>query len=171
MFKIVVGTTSEQKIVYLKEVLIELGVEAEVIPSEVESGVAFQPMTSLETKQGSINRAEKALEKNPGANCGIGIEVGYEQNKEEEYVMFSWSTIVDDKGRLFSGQSHCFILPRFHQEVLKNGLYLGDCVREYFKISDDRLTQIVGEDICGRKPFIVSSLKLTLIYFLKEEEY
>lgn len=171
MLKIAVGTTSEQKIGYLKEVLAEFGVEAEIIPVEVESGVAYQPMTSLAVKQGSINRAKSALVKNPNADFGIGIEVGYELNKEKNYEMFSWSTAITKDNQQFSSQSHSLILPKFYQDILKKGLYLGDFVREYFKSGDDKLTQVVAEDIRGRKPFIISSLKIVLIYFLKKEEF
>ena len=40
MYKIVVGTTSNQKIKYLKEFLNEINVKYEIISSDVESGVA-----------------------------------------------------------------------------------------------------------------------------------
>lgn len=59
---IAVGTTSEQKIGYLKEILRELNIDADIIPCEVKSLVSNQPLTSEETKQGSINRAKHAFE-------------------------------------------------------------------------------------------------------------
>jgi len=77
MYKIAAGTTSNQKISYLKEILNEFEVEYEIIPNEVESGVDSQPMTSYETKQGSINRAQRALNNSNEADFGIGIEAGY----------------------------------------------------------------------------------------------
>ncbi len=41
-FKIALGTSSEQKIGYLKEVLEELGIEAELIVNDVKSGISEQ---------------------------------------------------------------------------------------------------------------------------------
>lgn len=171
MIKIIVGTTSEQKIGYVKDVLSELGVQTEIIPVEVDSGISSQPMTSEETRKGSFNRAKIALEKIPNSDYGLGIEVGYEINSDNKYEIFCWSTIISIDGKIFSSKSNSFVLPKFHQDILKKGLYLGDFVREYFKTDSDQLNQIVAEDIRGRKPYIVSSLRPVLIYIFKKEEY
>lgn len=168
---IAVGTTYDQKINYLKEVLTELGLEANIIATKVESGVADQPMTSLETKRGSINRAKEALRKNPEADFAIGIEVGYDLNEDKNYEMFCWASIVNKEDNIISHMSQRFLLPKFHQEVLKKNLYLGDYVREYLKISTDNLTKYVGEIIQWRKPFITTAIKYALIRYLKREEF
>ena len=71
---IAVGTTSKQKIDYLKEVLKELKVEAEIVPIQAESKISNQPKSTKETKQGSINRAREAFKKIK-SDFGIGIEM------------------------------------------------------------------------------------------------
>lgn len=168
---IAVGTTYDQKINYLKEVLAELGVEANIFPAKVESGVSEQPMSSEETKQGSINRAKEALRKIREADFAIGIEVGYDLNEDKKYEMFCWASIVDKEGNTISHISHRFLLPKFHEEILKKNLYLSDYVREYLKISNDNLTKYVGEIIQWRKPFITIAIKHALIRYLKREEF
>ena len=113
-FKIAVGTKHEEKISYLKEVLAELGIKAEIISNSVKSGASDQPLTSDETKLGSVNRATEALAKNLGADFSIGIEVGYHANKEGKYEMFCWATILDKSGYSVSKGSHKFLLPKFY---------------------------------------------------------
>ncbi len=171
LLNIAVGTTYDQKINYLKEILTELGLEANILAAKVESGVADQPMTSLETKRGSINRAKEALLKNPEADFAIGVEVGYDLNEDKKYEVFCWASIVDKQGNTISHTSDRFLLPKFHQEVLKKNLNLSDYVREYFKLSNDNLTKYVGEIIQWRKPFITTAIRHALIHYLKREEF
>lgn len=129
--KIALGTTSEQKTGYLKEVLDEIGVNAEIIPVEVKSRVSDQPITEEETQTGSMNRAKSAFEKTEDADFGIGIEVGYHKNKDEDFEMFCCTSIFGKGESIASCFSTKFLLPDFHQEVLKENKYLGEYVHKY----------------------------------------
>ena len=169
--KIALGTAYEQKINYLKEVLDDIGVRAEIIPVEVKSGISSQPLTSAETKKGSINRAGEALRKINKVDLGLGVEIGYEQNSQGKYEILCWVTIIDKKGNQISAQSHRFLLPKFHQEILKKNQFLGDYVRDYYKNSDDKIIQCLGELIRNRKSFMINALYNALIHYLKREEF
>lgn len=168
--KIAVGTISESKINFLQEVLNELKIKAEIIPIEVESGISHQPLSSKETKKGSVNRAKRALKKESLVDLGIGIEVGYHQNPTGKYEMLCWATIID-KEEIISCESHHFLLPEFHQDVIKKGKYLGDHVRDYLKISNNKMIQRIGIIMRHRKPFITNALENVLIHYLKKEEF
>jgi len=170
---IAVGTTSAQKIGYLKDVLKELGIKAVIKPIEVASGVSDQPKSSSETKQGSINRAVGAINKNTEADFGIGIEVGYHKylNNKNKFEIFCWCTIVDNQGYQISGQSYKFLLPEYHQKVLSSGKYLGHHLNEYYKGAKDSINLYLKEMIRSRKPFIEGALKDTLIKYFKREDY
>ena len=170
MYKIAAGTTSNQKISYLKEILNEFEVEYEIIPNEVESGVDSQPMTSYETKQGSINRAQRALNNSNEADFGIGIEAGYILDNDR-YSIFCWASIVDKQNNIFSAQSEIFKLPNFHNDILKNGGYLGDNVRNYLDIQTEGFKKVLANDMVERKPFIPIALRNVLHYYLNREEY
>ncbi len=169
--RLAVGTASKQKLGYLKEVLNELGIEADISSHEVESGVAEQPMTSEETKIGSINRAKNAFQKNKDIDCAIGIEVGYHLMENKRHEIFCWVTVVDSRGAIFSERSRGFILPKFHQKIINDGLYLGDYVREYSKNSDNTVIRHIAETLISRKPFITDALKHALIFYLAKEEF
>lgn len=168
---IAVGTESTQKIGYLEEVLTELGIVAEIIPVKAPSGVSEQPFSSEETLRGATNRAQAALEAVSQAEYSLGIEVGYDRVSDNRYKIFCWAVVIDRKENIAKAKSHSFLLPNFYQDVLKDGQYLGDHVREYFDVAADPITQYVAEAVRGRKLFISESLRYALIYAFHSEFY
>jgi non-canonical (house-cleaning) NTP pyrophosphatase len=120
---IAVGTVSAQKLGYVRKILKKLGVRAVLLPANVSSGVSEQPLSSAETKRGARKRAVLALTEHPAATLGLGIEVGYEKNKAGRFEMFCWAVIVD-KEREVAQLSHAFVMPDFHQAILKKGGFL-----------------------------------------------
>ena len=170
--KIAVGTTSEQKGEYLKEVLDELKIKADLIMSQARSGVAEQPKTTEETELGSQNRAREALSKNSEADFAIGIEVGYNKNSRKDYEMFCWVTIVDKNDYQVSSQSYKFLLPRYHQELLNKDLYVGDNLDGYLKNDSNNYTKkYIDEVVRYRKPFITTALKNALVGYMNREDF
>jgi inosine/xanthosine triphosphatase len=162
-FVIAVGTTSSQKLDYVKKVLNKLKLKYKILPVEVSSGISDQPTTSQETRRGSVNRAKEAFRKTADADFSIGIEVGYHL-KKHEYEMFCWVTIYNKKNTV-SQISHSFVLPDHHQKVLKRKQFLGDHVADYYENSTDNLKQHVGKIIRYREPFITSALEYSLLKF------
>ncbi len=165
--KIAVGTTSEQKIGYLKEVLDDIGIKAEIFPVDVKSEVSDQPITEEETQIGSSNRAKLAFEKTKDADFGIGIEVGYHKNKNEDYEMFCCASIFGKGESISNCFSTRFLLPDFHQEILKGNKYLGEYVREYKKEIDEPVVNYIREMVRGRKPLIIEATRNVLLQFLE----
>lgn len=165
--KIALGTTSEGKRKYLEEVLKDVGVSASIESVEVESGISEQPITSLETKRGSINRAKKALLRLGEADFGLGIEVGYHPNKDGNYEMFCWASSVDRAGKVLSKRSHKIVLPEFHQQVLKENKYLSDYVRVFLSENSDPVSTYIGVMIRDREPFIKTAILSVLAYHLR----
>ncbi len=163
---IAVGTKSPQKIEFLEEILRELDLEYSLQAFDVPSLVSSQPITSKETKKGSINRAKNALNQSSTADFSLGIEVGYHPNSKGDYHMFCWTSLVDNNGNIVSSRSHKLLLPKFHQEILKDNKNLGDYVRQYLENNQDSISQHVGIIIRDRKPFIQTSIKYTLIQYL-----
>lgn len=167
MINIAVGTKSEQKLQFLEEVLAELNLKANLKPFNVSSGISDQPISSGETKKGSINRAKNSLKLFKEADFGLGIEVGYHPDKNKNYEIFCWATIVNNNGKKISARSHKLLLPTFHQKILKDNKYLGEFVRQYLNENKDTFSQEIGVIIRDRKPFIQTAIKTVLInYFV-----
>lgn len=171
--RIALGTTSlqKQKIGYLREVLTEIGIKAEIIPKEVKSGVSEQPLCEAETKKGAINRAKEALRQTPEADFVLGMEVGYHLNKEGKYEMFCCASIVDKNSFAQSCFSSRFLLPPFYQRILRQGKYLGEFVREYKREINEPVTNYVRELVRGRKPLISEAARNVLLIYLEERSF
>ena len=168
-----VGTTSDQKINYLKEILKELNIKSELISIRVNSGVSEQPKTSTETKKGSINRAKRAFKKELKADFSIGIEVGYHKNSKRKYEMFCWVTIIGNNGYQISSQSHKFLLPKYYQNVLEKGLFVNEHLGGFMKNKKEasHAKRKIDEIVRHRKPFIENALKNALIRYLNKEYF
>jgi non-canonical (house-cleaning) NTP pyrophosphatase len=162
---IALGTTSEQKQKYLEEVIQEIGIDAQILLANVESGVSDQPKSQQETETGSSNRAMAALKEKSEADIGLGVEVGYHQGKKG-WEMFCCATVVGRRDYLESCISSRFPLPKYHQEVLDNDKYLGEYVREYKKNVDEPVVNYVRELVRGRKPLIVEAIRNVLLSYL-----
>ena len=132
-----------------------------------------QPKTTEETERGSINRAARASEKVERADFALGIEVGYHRNKNAEYEMFCWVTIIDKTGYQISSQSHKFLLPKYYQEVLDNNLFVNEYLDGYLKNkkSTALARKHIDDIVRHRKPFIENALKNALIRYLNKENF
>ncbi len=172
-FKIAVGTTSAQKIKYFKEVLKELKINAKLFPVQVSSEVNDQPKTSEETKKGSVNRASNAFKEIKEIDFAIGIEVGYHKDKNNQYEMFCWVTIVDKYDCKISSQSHKFLLPKYYQEILDKDMYVGDNLDGYMKEKkeNNHIKKHIDTIVRHRKPFIENALRNSLITYLQKEDF
>lgn len=160
--KIAVGTVSDQKLGYLRDVLTDMSLEYDLFPIASPSGISEQPISSKETKLGSKNRANHALLQCTEADIAIGIEVGYHPNKTGDYKLLCWTTVVDKNGRELSTVSHGLLLPDFHQKVIKRGEDVGDYVNQYISENSDPLLLGLGEAIRNRKSFIDTALRLAI---------
>jgi len=163
--KIAVGSTSNQKIGYLEEVLKELEIKAYLMPFEVSSEISNQPLSSQETKKGSINRAKKAFSNSTDCDFAIGIEVGFHPNKKGKYEMLCWSTIVDSKNKI-SSKSEKILLPDFYQNLIQKNEYLSDYVDEYLSKNLKTPYKYIATILKNRKPFIQTAVKTVIINYL-----
>jgi len=163
--KIAVGSTSNQKIGYLEEVLRELEIESSLIPYEVSSEISNQPLSSQETKKGSINRAMKAFSNSTDCDFAIGIEVGFHPNKKGKYEILCWSTIVDSKNKI-SSKSEKILLPNFYQDLIQKNKYLSDYVDEYLSKNLKTPYKYIATILKNRKPFIQTAVKTVIINYL-----
>ena len=170
-YKIAIGTIYEQKIKFFEEALREIGVKAEVIPAKVKSGVSDQPITQEETSRGAVRRAKEALKKNPEADFAIGIEVGYHPDPSGKYEMFCCATITDKEKFTKTCFSSRFLLPEFHQNVIKKKLYLSEFVRKYSKGKNDPVTNYLRDFIIYRKFLIKEAARNILLIYLRKEDY
>lgn len=166
-----IGTTSASKEKYVREALIELGItDADLAMHEVSSGVSDQPLSSEETRLGAGNRARAALAACPEAAIAIGVEVGYERSSAGKFGMLAWAVIFNGE-TLTEYRSHVFPLPRFHNEVIKQGGYLGDRVRAYVQDARSDIGKKLGMVLVERDTVIKTALYHALLIFFNKGEF
>ncbi len=128
--KIAVGSTNPVKIAAASAVLGRAYGTVEVVGLAVPSGVPDQPWGDVQTRQGAVNRARRALAAT-GADLGLGLEGG---NLETEYGVMTcaWCAIVDREGAVGIGGGVNVLLPPPVVDAVRGGAELGTAM--------DRLT-------------------------------
>ncbi len=173
-YTIALGTISERELEYLNEILNELNINSFVVSVEADSLVSNQPISSDETKKGSLNRARHAFriakEHGEGQILGVGIEVGYDKNRFGRYEVLSWASIVDGKGKEISKKSHSFQIPLFFNHALESGEHISDYVDEYVSKRKTGEEKIVAHLINNRRPFIVGATRAAFVHYLLDKK-
>jgi inosine/xanthosine triphosphatase len=150
-----------------------VGEEFEFVGVSVPSGVADQPMMSVETLKGANNRAENAQKELPAADYWVGVEGGIEKFGEEMEA-FAWVFVksMDCFGKAKTGT---FFLPKEVVRLVSTGMELGladDIVfqRNNSKQQNGAVGLLTG-DVIGRTSFYADAVVLALIPFKNEELY
>jgi inosine/xanthosine triphosphatase len=90
-----------------------------------ESGVRSQPLSSAETLSGACNRARAALQAQPEADFGVGIEGGVEPHGAA-LSAFAWVVVLSRDGVEGKGRTGTFFLPPAVTELIHQGKELGE---------------------------------------------
>jgi len=117
--------------------------EIKIIGCSVPSGIRDQPLSDQETMQGAINRAKAALEKNPEAQYGIGMEGGIHHITEpvDKWFECGWIVVVDRNNvdHIGIASTARFELPnKVMHEILVNHKELAEIMDALTKKTDIR---------------------------------
>ncbi|WP_459193618.1 inosine/xanthosine triphosphatase [Halosimplex sp. J119] len=124
MERVAVGSENPVKIRATERVVDDL-FDAEVAGVAVDSGVPEQPRGRTETVTGAENRAARALEVDPDAAYGVGIEGGVaELDERPGLYLIMWAAVTDGE-RLERGGGPLLRLPDDVAERVRSGEELG----------------------------------------------
>jgi non-canonical (house-cleaning) NTP pyrophosphatase/8-oxo-dGTP pyrophosphatase MutT (NUDIX family) len=164
--KVIIGSNNKDKIKIVKDALGELHLDVEAEGRKADSGITDQPLDKDTTKEGAINRAKNAKQKNPDADFWIGLEGGlhptsYEASLRasgyhpsskdygvasvEGYHLVTYACLIDRDENKFIGEGEEIHLPIKVSEKVKNGELFGDVIREYAKdnkIDENLITRL-----------------------------
>ena len=155
-----VGTENVCKLAAVQDVIKQfadngscLASNASVVPTKVPSGVAEQPLSLRETRDGARNRAKAAYERvrasvrqaEEGKLIGIGIESGlFHVEDEERYYDVCVSSVYDGE-QFREGLSCAFEVPqKIMKFVLKNDMDLSQASNAAGVASNPFLGQAEG---------------------------
>lgn len=129
---IAVGTTNRAKVAAVAAVF----TKEQVVPVEVDSGVAAQPFSDEETRTGAVHRAKEACVKIK-ADIGIGLEGGVVERNGTLWVC-NWGALVDSAGTVITASGARFPLPPEVANDVLQGKELGEAMNEYTGKEDIR---------------------------------
>jgi len=160
--KIILGSTSEQKIKIIKDLISD----AEIVPVSVESGITDQPLDEETTIRGSINRAQNAIiAHNDAFDFSIGLEGGL-SFINGLYNLVCVVSIVDDKGRVHVGVSKKLPLPRSVSLEIENGKQFGEVIRGYEKeIKEITKLKSLVEELISRQGSFKEAISSAYLQF------
>ena len=117
--KIVVGSTNPVKVGAVEAAFRQYYPDCEVVGVAVASGVSAQPTSEKETMNGARQRAYAALESDPGAEYGVGLEGGV---TDIDPTTPNWTGMRGARGKMFECAWVC-VVKRDGEEGLGGGLY------------------------------------------------
>jgi len=173
---IAVGSARKPKLAAVRETLQEIGnflqaaAQFEIVPFEVDSGVAHTPSSAEELMQGARQRAESvrliATREGKAWDYFVGLEGGLdsiEVNGERRVFLESWA-FVSNRTRGYFGRSGAIELPPpLAEEVLVRGTELSIAIDEFVQESGIRDAQGAWGVLSGNKITRQDSFRIALI--------
>ena len=134
----------------------------------VDSGVAEQPMSDQETRQGASNRVANARQAYPDADYWVGLEGGLDVF-DGRLMAFAWMVIADQH-RTSEARSVTLPLPPRIQELVAGGLELGDANDRVFSTLNSKqgggAFGLLTDGFMTRQSVYTQTLVLALIPFV-----
>jgi len=149
MNKILLGTTSENKINIVKEFF--KNDDFEIVSKNVVSGILEQPLSEETTIEGAINRAKNAIVGETDYLFSVGLEGGL-AIIDSVYNLVCVAAVFY-KNKTYIGISNKIKLPKSVSDDIKTGKEFGKVIREY-KSTNDKESEIIEELITRKKSFL-----------------
>lgn len=147
--------------------------EIKILSSKVNSGVNAQPVSSDETLQGAMNRAEKVFFAFPDADFSVGIEGGVHFYSEQTFA-FAWM-VVRSKEKLSKSKTSTFELSPKIAALLKKGYELGEADDMVFRQNNSKQKNgavgLLTNNVITRKELYEQALILALIPHINPDLY
>ncbi len=136
----------------------------------VPSGVPDQPMSSVETLRGALNRAQRAtLQKGATHQSafGVGIEGGIEDS-DDGMMAFAWVAITDGQA-VGKSRTALFFLPEEVARLVREGQELGDADDAVFGRANSKQQNgavgLLTGDVVNRASLYEQAIIMALIPF------
>jgi len=147
------------------------GIETEISPLAVDSGVPEQPMSDTETRQGALNRVANARLQTPDADFWVGLEGGLDFF-DDRLMAFAWMAITRRDGRDSQTRSVTLPLPPGVQDLVSSGLELGEANDRVFSTLNSKqgggAFGLLTDGLMTREGIYTQTLILALIPFVHE---
>jgi len=144
------------------------GVELDIEPVSVPSGVSDQPMSDAETRQGARNRVAAGRSARPDADYWVGLEGGLEEI-DGELMASAWMVIGGPGGAVHEARTPTLPLPPGIHALVRSGMELGDANDRVFGTHNSKQDQGAFGLLTGgrmtRAGIYAQALELALVPF------
>ena len=183
---VVVGSTSELKLRAVRKVfterrlnngrLLTCGKDTDpftIVGVDVPSGVSDQPHNDVEMFQGAANRASAALQREPSAYLGIGIENGLIECAGRHFDVPAVVVLCRHNPALIgSALGAGVLIPHLWVvEVNTKNTELGKIVQQRAGGGEKDPFKFLSDGLVDREQVITDAVALALAPFVKPEEY
>ncbi|HMO78267.1 MAG TPA: inosine/xanthosine triphosphatase [Candidatus Paceibacterota bacterium] len=143
--------------------------EFEFVPFKAKSGVADQPRSSAETKEGAFNRVQDCLSHYPEADYWVGLEGGIEES-DGVYWSSPFMCIRGKEGQVVFGRGAAFELPKKIMSLVDQGYELGQATDIMFNDNNSKqkgaLIGYLTNGLINRQDYYVEALSMAMIPLL-----
>ena len=125
--KVIVASRNPVKVAATRDAFEQLfpSTEIDVTAISVGSGVADQPTSDRETRQGAANRSHNAQAELPDADFWVGLEGGIEVI-DNQLMAFAWMYVRGNNGHDSQARTPSLPLPPEVKALVDKGLELGE---------------------------------------------
>lgn len=145
----------------------------ETMALEVDSGVAAQPMSDVETLNGALQRAQAVATAHPEADFAVGIEGGIFR-MSGKLAAFAW-IVVAGKDRTGQARTGTFFLPPEVARLIAEGHELGAADDIVFGRTDSKKSNgaigLLTQDVITRTTLYEHAVVLALVPFKQPALY
>ncbi len=127
--RVAVGSENPVKIAAVKNVILRIWTDTDIVAVKVPPGVSEQPTSDEEAIKGATKRALLSLEKT-NADLGIGLEGCTVDTKYGMFVS-GWVVVTDKNGEIGLGGGGKLLLPEKIASEVRKGRELGPVVDEF----------------------------------------
>jgi inosine/xanthosine triphosphatase len=147
------------------------GVELDIIPVSVDSGVDDQPMSDQETRKGARNRVLAARRKFPDVEYCVGLEGGLDVY-DGQLMASAWMAIGNRDGKISEARTPTLPLPPVVHELVAGGMELGEANdRVFAQVNSKQAGGAFGLLTAGlytRESVYAQAVTLALIPFVND---
>lgn len=171
--KIVVASKNPVKVEATRAAFAALMPETtlEMVPVNIASGVADQPMSDAETHRGARNRASNANNEHPDADYCVGLEGGIDVF-DDQLMAFAWMAVMNQERQLACARSATLPLPAAVRALIDTGLELGEANDKVFATTNSKQAGgaygLLSNGLCTRESIYTQTLILALLPFVNE---
>ncbi|MDQ5969065.1 MAG: inosine/xanthosine triphosphatase [Patescibacteria group bacterium] len=168
--KIAIGTTSELKVRALKSAVVQIDLDAEIIPHKTDSGVSVQPFGYDEIILGATNRAMQC-KKDLDCDISLSVESGLVKIGDDYFDIACVCAISKDGNKSFTYSAGYFVPEWMIREIKENKTELGFITQRLSGDTDKDPLKYFSNNVIKREELLSQAIILAIVKLFNVDRY